>query len=181
LNFGTGYGGEADILLELITKASLEHPELHIKIPTLDDCKLLLREFWKAYPEVRETRAFIHALAEDRGYSETLYGRRRNLPLISSPVWKVKAHAQRQAWSQVVQGTAGDIVKNAQLLVGREAPAFSADLRCQVHDELWGLVEFARSQEWLDRLPAMMGLDQPIHPVQLIVSPKAAETWAGAK
>lgn len=181
LNFGTGYGGEADILLELITKAALEHPELHIKIPTIEDCKLLLREFWKAYPEIRETRAFIHALAEDRGYSETLYRRRRNLPLINSPIWKVKAHAQRQAWSQVVQGTAGDIVKNAQLLVGREAPTFGADLRCQVHDELWGLVEASKVHDWLARLPVMMGLDQPIRPVMLVVSPKAAETWAGAK
>jgi DNA polymerase-1 len=181
LNFGTGYGGEADILQELITKAALEHPELHIKIPTIEECKLLLREFWKAYPEIREFRAFIHTLAEDRGYSATLYGRRRNLPLIYSPVWKVKAHAQRQAWSQVVQGTAGDIVKNAQLLVGREAPQYGADLRCQVHDELWGLVWYSKAQDWLARLPAMMGLDQPISPVQLIVSPKAAETWAGAK
>jgi len=181
LNFGTGYGGEADILQELITKAALEHPELHIKIPTIEECKLLLREFWKAYPEIREFRAFIHTLAEDRGYSSTLYGRRRNLPLIYSQVWKVKAHAQRQAWSQVVQGTAGDIVKNAQLLVGREAAEHGADLRCQVHDELLGLVRYDKAQDWLARLPAMMALDQPISPVQLVVSPKAAETWAGAK
>jgi DNA polymerase I-like protein with 3'-5' exonuclease and polymerase domains len=94
---------------------------------------------------------------------------------------ELRARAQRQGWNLVVQGTAGDIVKNAQLLVGREAPDYGADLRCQVHDELLGLVKYDRAQEWLARLPLLMGLDQPISPVLLKVEPKVAETWLGAK
>ena len=181
LNFGVAYEAEAGAVQKQILKAALEHPELNIKVPTIEECRLLIREYWKAYPEVREFREFIHALTEERGYSATLYGRRRYLPLIYSQVPELRARAQRQGWNLVIQGTAGDIVKNAQLLVGREAAQYGADLRCQVHDELWGLVTPATSQDWLSRLPVFMGLDQPIRPVMLKVAPKVAETWAGAK
>ncbi len=181
LNFGVAYEAEAGAVQKQILKAALEHPELNIKVPTIEECRLLIREYWKAYPEVREFREFIHALVEERGYSATLYGRRRYLPLIYSQVPELRARAQRQGWNLVIQGTAGDIVKNAQLLVSREAPDFGADLRCQVHDELWGLVQPISMQDWLARLPLMMGLDQPISPVMLKVAPKVAETWAGAK
>jgi DNA polymerase-1 len=181
LNFGVGYGAEKDIIHEQILKAALEYPELHIVVPDLNECRHLISEYWKAYPEVREYRDFIHALIQERGYSATMYGRRRQLPLINSSVPELRSRAQRQGWNLVIQGTAGDIMKNAELMVDREAPKYHADLRSQVHDELLGLVEYPYINEWLLRVSQLMVLDQPIMPVPLKVQAHAGPTWLEAK
>lgn len=181
LNFGVGYGAEKYTIHEQILKAALEYPELHIIVPSIQECQNLIREYWKAYPEVREFRELIYSLLAERGYSETIYGRRRQLPLIHSPVDEFRKRAQRQGWNLVIQGTAGDIMKNAELMVGAAAATYDADLRCQVHDELLGLVKYGRAEEWLQKVSKLMVLDQPLSPVPLVVSAHVGPTWAEAK
>ena len=181
LNFGVSYEAEAEAVYKQILKAALEYPELNIEVPTIAECRHLIAEYWKAYPEVREFREIVHALVEERGYSETIYGWRRNLPLIYSPVPELKARAQRQGWNLVIQGTAGQIIKNSELMVWHDAPEFHADVRSQVHDELLGLVEHAYAEPWLERVKRLMVLDQPIMPVPLVVDAHVGPTWLEAK
>jgi DNA polymerase-1 len=179
LNFGVGYEATAEGIHKQILKAALEYPELHIVVPDLKECQHLINEFWKAYPEVKDCRDFIHQLVYERGYSETIYGWRRNLPHVYIP--SLRAEAFRQGWNLVIQGTAAQIMKNAELLVGREAPLYDADLRSQVHDELLGLVTGRRAEAWLERVVRLMKLDQPISPVPLEVSAHVGKTWLEAK
>jgi DNA polymerase-1 len=101
------------------------------------------REFIEMYFQVyagvfrylEETRE----LARRRGYVETLFGRRRPIPDINSPVPHIRAAAERMAINMPVQGTAtGDIIKLALIALDREMSKVSAGARLllQVHDEV---------------------------------------------
>src|SRR6185312_6178885 len=75
---------------------------------------------------------------ENRGYAETLLGRRRYLPEVNSHLFAVRQAAIRQIINAPIQGSASDIVKVAMIAVAdflkREAP--EVRMLLQVHDEL---------------------------------------------
>jgi DNA polymerase-1 len=72
------------------------------------------------------------------GYTETMFGRRRYLPDLSSPNQQLRAVAERMALNAPIQGTAADIMKRAMLAVhdGLVAAGLKSRLLLQVHDEL---------------------------------------------
>ena len=181
LNFGIAYEASPDAVEKQVKRAALLYPELNLSIPTRKDCELLVREFFRAYPEVAQAVAFHHESTRQRGYSETMYGRRRYLSNITHPSQELRSRAERQAWNLVIQGTAGDIMKAGELVVAGYAPQHGADVRVQVHDELAGLVLGQMGDEWLRVVAKAMVLDQPLVPVPLKVEPKLGRTWKEAK
>jgi len=76
--------------------------------------------------------------AKDKGYSETLFKRRRYLPELASSNHMLRAFGERVARNMPIQGTAADIIKIAMVKVDRrlEAENMQARLILQVHDEL---------------------------------------------
>ena len=76
--------------------------------------------------------------AKERGYTVTLYGRRRPMPELSASSFNVRSFGERVARNMPIQGTAADIMKIAMISVYNalrtELP--SARLLLQVHDEL---------------------------------------------
>lgn len=181
LNFGIGYEASAGAVQKQVMKAALLKPELNITVPNLKDCQLLVREFFKAYPEVPIAIEQAHESTRQSGYSMTMYGRRRYLPNINHASQELRARAERQAWNLQIQGTAGDIMKSGQLVIGQYTAKNAADLRSQVHDEVWGLVRQERANEWLQVVARCLVLDQPLSPVPLKVSPVLANSWKEAK
>jgi DNA polymerase I len=86
-------------------------------------------------------RAFLDAqveMARERGYVETLSGRRRYIPELQSKNWNVRQFGERVAQNTPIQGTAADLIKEAMLRVDRglEEAAPGAMILLQVHDEL---------------------------------------------
>jgi DNA polymerase-1 len=78
-------------------------------------------------------------MARDKGYTETLFGRRRTLPEINSSVIQVRKAAERMAINTPLQGTAADIIKVAMIEVEKMIEKeYGEDLKMllQVHDEL---------------------------------------------
>ena len=77
-------------------------------------------------------------LAKDRGYSETLFHRKRYLPELASSNHMMRAFGERVARNMPIQGTAADIIKIAMVKVDRRLKAenMRAHLILQVHDEL---------------------------------------------
>jgi DNA polymerase-1 len=73
-----------------------------------------------------------------RGYTETLLGRRRYLPDLTSDNRQRREMAERMALNAPIQGTAADIMKVAMLNVGKELDAspLKSRMLLQVHDEL---------------------------------------------
>ena len=98
------------------------------------------------YHGVREYMKKVVADARERGYTQTLYGRRRDIPELKSSNYNVRQGAERIALNTPIQGTAADLIKLAMLRVdgalAREYP--QARLLLQVHDEL--IVECPQEQ-----------------------------------
>jgi DNA polymerase I len=86
-------------------------------------------------------RAFLDeqvALAKERGYVETLSGRRRYIPELRDKNWNVRQFGERVAQNTPIQGTAADLIKLAMIRIHDDLGerALDAKLLLQVHDEL---------------------------------------------
>ena len=76
--------------------------------------------------------------AKEKGYVETLFGRRRYLPELKSGNFNMRAFGERVARNMPIQGTAADIIKIAMIRVSSrlEREGLQGRLILQVHDEL---------------------------------------------
>lgn len=94
--------------------------------------------FFARYPGVRRFMDETKLLARERGYVETLFGRRLYLPEIASRNAAQRQYAERTAINAPLQGTAADLIKRAMIDVHGWLAAGHADVRMilQVHDEL---------------------------------------------
>lgn len=94
--------------------------------------------YFASRPKVAKYLEETKAHARKRGYVETLFGRRRNLPEINSSNGQIRSQAERIAVNLPVQGTAADILKLAMIACDRELPRVSSKSRMilTVHDEL---------------------------------------------
>jgi len=98
----------------------------------------LMDEYFERFGGVRDYLHEVVDRARGTGYTETMLGRRRYLPDLSSDVRQRREMAERMALNAPIQGSAADIVKVAML---RVAAALSAEglrsrMLLQVHDEL---------------------------------------------
>jgi len=102
------------------------------------EAKAYIEGYLERYPKVRAFRARLIEEARERGYAETLYGRRRPLPELSSSQRQLREFGERVAVNMPVQGTAADIIKIAMVRVAERLAreGFQAQLILQVHDEL---------------------------------------------
>ncbi len=102
--------------------------------------------YFERYPGVRAYMEGTRALAREKGYVETVFGRRLYLPEINSKNPARRQGAERAAINAPMQGTAADIIKRAMISVDRWLGDAGADalLIMQVHDEL--VFEVAESQ-----------------------------------
>ncbi len=94
--------------------------------------------YFARFAKVRDWIEAIKASTRERGYAETLLGRRRNIPEIRSPNFQARAAAERVAVNMPVQGTAADVIKSAMLQVNEALNEREIECRMllQVHDEL---------------------------------------------
>ena len=94
--------------------------------------------YFEQYPGVRRYMDSTRSMAHEKGYVETVFGRRLTLPDIRAKQVPVRQAAERAAINAPMQGTAADIIKRAMLRV--QSALKSTDIGChlllQVHDEL---------------------------------------------
>ena len=102
------------------------------------EAKSFIEEYFKSYPGVKEYMDRIVAEAKERGYVETIFGRRRYLPDINSKNPTARGLAERNAVNAPIQGGAADIIKLAMIAVVRrmEQEGLKSKMILQVHDEL---------------------------------------------
>jgi DNA polymerase-1 len=94
--------------------------------------------YFARYPGVKEYMDKTREQAHDRGYVETVFGRRLYLPEINSRNGQRRQYAERTAINAPMQGTAADIIKRAMISVDQAlvASKMEAKVVMQVHDEL---------------------------------------------
>lgn len=105
---------------------------------SVKEAKHYISEYFSRYPDVEKFIKDTVRKATDNGYVTTLFGRRRNIPELSSSNRIIKASGERIAMNTPVQGTAADIIKKAMINVFRKLKESVPDahLILQVHDEL---------------------------------------------
>ena len=94
--------------------------------------------YFQRYPGVQAYMDNTRENAKEKGYVETIFGRRLYLPDIRAKNAPRRQHAERTAINAPMQGTAADIIKRAMIQVADWLPqsGFDARLLMQVHDEL---------------------------------------------
>ena len=102
------------------------------------EAKQLIDDYFAAFPRVISYIESQKELARQRGYAETLFGRKRYLPDINSHNPTVRSFAERNAVNAPIQGTAADIIKKAMVSIHRRLKEenLKAQMIMQVHDEL---------------------------------------------
>jgi DNA polymerase-1 len=125
VNFGVVYG-MSDYGLEQATNLSREEASQFIAL------------YFEKYPRVKEYLEATKEQARKLGYVQTVLGRRRFLPEISSSNRMVREAAERMAINAPVQGTSADIIKIAMINLHREMEKrnLTSKMLLQIHDEL---------------------------------------------
>jgi DNA polymerase-1 len=102
------------------------------------EAKEIIDNYKKEFPNIQEYMDLQVALAKEKGYVETLMGRKRWLKDINSSNFTVRGFAERNAINSPIQGTAADMIKLAMIKVHQQMGAgnWQSKMILQVHDEL---------------------------------------------
>ena len=148
-----------------------------------EEAQEIMDNYFGAFHEVKGYMDRVVAETEERGYTETLYGRRRYFKELSPDVPSARYNAAaRQAMNAGIQGLAADIFKDALVKVDREivARGLSGSIVLQVHDEIILEVPVAEQQAAVDLVREVMAAAYELV-VPLVVSVATGKTWADAK
>ncbi len=145
------------------------------------EAKVLMDEYFARFGGVRDYLGHVVDEARSTGFTETMMGRRRYLPDLTSDQRQRREMAERMALNAPIQGSAADIIKIAMIGVSRrfDEEGLASRLLLQVHDEL--VVEVAPGEVDAVReivvatMGAAMDLDVPLD-----VSVGVGDTWESA-
>ncbi|HEM3687822.1 TPA: DNA polymerase I [Streptococcus suis] len=146
------------------------------------EAKNYIDTYFERFPGIKNYMETIVREARDKGYVETLYKRRRELPDINSRNFNVRNFAERTAINSPIQGSAADILKVAMINLDRALTeaGLSTRMLLQVHDEIVLEVPMAE----LETVKAMVKetMESAIQlSVPLIADENEGETWYEAK
>ncbi len=169
VSYGLAYGMEAYGLGQ------------RLNIPT-EEAAVILEAYFVAFPNVKQYMDTTVIEARARGYTETLFGRRRPIPELMNSNFRVRQAGERQAMNAGIQGLAADIFKVALVHIDEALVAGDYDSRVvlQVHDEV--IVEVPDDERdavgalVIGRMRDAADLDVPLE-----VNVSWGETWASAK
>ena len=169
VSYGLAYGMEAYGLAQRLGIAT-------------DEAAVILDAYFTAFPKVKAYMDATVAEARERGYTETLFGRRRPIPELSNPNFRIRQAGERQAMNAGIQGLAADIFKVALVRIDEALTATQRRARVvlQVHDEVIVEVPFDECDEVgpqvIDIMRHAAELDVPLE-----VNVAWGDTWADAK
>ena len=125
VNFGIVYGISAFSLAK----------DIDVSVAKADR---YIKSYLSNFPKVKEFMDKAIADAESKGYSETIFGRRRYIPELAAKNKNIQSFGKRAAMNAPVQGAAADIIKIAMVKVFRRLrdEKLDAHLILQIHDEL---------------------------------------------
>lgn len=146
------------------------------------EAKEYITRYKDTYSKIREFMDQLVRDAKEKGYVDTFYGRRRNIPELKSKNFNIRSFGERIALNTPIQGTAADVIKLAMIRVDRRLreEGFRARLVLQIHDEL--IVEAPKEEaEKVGRLlvEVMEGIGE--FPVDLKADMNQGKTWYDAK
>ncbi len=169
VSYGLAYGMEA---YGLATRLNIGRGE----------ASEILDAYFAAFPSVKAYMERTVAEARERGYTETLFGRRRMIPELASNNRGIRQAGERQAMNAGIQGLAADIFKVALIDLDRELQqrVLGSRLVLQVHDEV--ILEVPPvEKELVAEITLSVMRDAAELRVPLEVNLSFGESWAEAK
>ncbi len=105
---------------------------------TRGESKEIIDNYFKSYPKLKEYMSNQISYAREKGFVETILGRKRYIPEINSRNAILRSSAERNAINTPVQGSAADIIKLSMIKIDNEfeKKSLKSKLLLQVHDEL---------------------------------------------
>ncbi|MEI6266779.1 MAG: DNA polymerase I [bacterium] len=169
VNFGIVYGVSAHGLQR---QSNLEYAS----------AKDFIDKYFETYKGVKLYLDAAVKIAKERGFAETLFGRRRYLPELNSSNFAVRGSAERMAANMPIQGTAADLIKLAMIEIDKDLTTFSPKTRLllTVHDELVFEIpedEVQKVQDFVKKkMENVVKLDVPV-----VVDIGVGDNWGEAK
>lgn len=141
-----------------------------------------IEKYFTEYPKVKELETEIIQKAEETGYAETYFNRRREIKDIHSRNKNTKNQGERMAVNTVIQGTAAEIIKKVMIelykfLKGKE----DIKMLLQVHDELIFEIKDEKVVEYKAIIEDIMRNSIKFKNVKLEVNSSVGNNWAEAK
>ena len=144
--------------------------------------KQYIETYFERYPGIKDYMERVVRDAKDKGYVETLFHRRRELPDINARNFNVRQFAERTAINSPIQGSAADILKIAMINLDKALVdgRFKTKMLLQVHDEI--ILEVPKDElEAIEKL-VKETMESAIElSVPLVVDESAGQTWYEAK
>lgn len=137
--------------------------------------KEFIEEYFTSFSKVKKFIDDTIEQARERGFVETLLGRRRYLPEINSSVMQVRKEAERMAVNTPLQGTAADMIKAAMIKVA-EITDHKVKMLLQVHDELVFEIEERSVGETVPKIKEIMENVLELK-VPIEVDAKVGDNW----
>ena len=149
---------------------------------SVDEAAEILVSYFAAFPAIQAYMDRTVDEARQKGYTETLFGRRRRIPELSSPNYNVRQAGERQAMNAGIQGLAADVFKVALIRIdgGLRASGAASELVLQVHDEVILEVPPDEMEDVEALVRAEMTGAYDLR-VELAVDVADGATWADAK
>ena len=169
VSYGLAYGMEAYGLGQRLNIAT-------------EEAAIILDAYFVAFPNVKAYMDRTVIEARERGYTETLFGRRRPIPELMNSNFRVRQAGERQAMNAGIQGLAADIFKVALVHIDEALVEGEYDSRVvlQVHDEV--IVEVPDDEhDVVGALVVGLMRDAADLDVPLEVNVSWGTTWASAK
>lgn len=143
-----------------------------------DEAKSFIERYLTQYPGVQKYMDDTIAFCEEKGYVETMKGRRRPVPDINSTHRQAKEGAKRVAINTPIQGTCADMIKIAMIQIQDEIEKrkWKSKLLLQVHDELVFEVYKSEKDEFLKVCKRLMEDALPLD-VPIKVEGKFGQNW----
>ena len=164
VNFGIVYGQTRYGLAQTLNISPFEAQDL-------------INKYFETYPKISQYMATILEMATNKGYVETLYGRRRYLGAeLNSRNANIREFAYRAAINAPLQGTSADIIKMAMVNLHKKLENYKSKMILQIHDELVLEVAENELEEVKNLTVKAMEMNQPLK-VPLKVETGYGKTW----
>ena len=150
-----------------------------------DEAKAYIDAYFQKFPGIAAYMEAMKETAREKGYIETVFGRRCHFPGIRDKNPQMRQFAERQAINAPIQGSAADIIRRAMARMDAaiEEAGLKARMLLQVHDELVFECPESEADALIPLVQEVMGKAAlpAVHlSVPLVVEAKAATTWGQA-
>ena len=146
---------------------------------TTAEAHRFLEDYFETFKTLAEHLEETKGFARKNGYTETLFGRRRQFPEMKSPLPYVRAQAERMAINAPIQGTQADVIKLAMVEIDKMLDD-DVRLMLQVHDELVYEIPDSKVAEVVPKIKKIMEsmlTEEETRGVPIIAEAKAGKNW----